>query len=422
MPTVVFNREKPTYGRASPLVFCMILAITIAVLNRGNVLPSLERSIADAAIALLPLLGLTLSMRQLSHRQLPPLAITIAIAYALTVVLSGIINGPGMASALGLLLPAVNAVVLVTVGSLLTAAEFQTIARWLITLAVIQAGLAVAEVQMLEPWAKELASPDGFYPYRPNLVISGIGRANGTMGHPILLGLVCTVGAILTFSKQIVSRWYFQVPIIAALFLGILLSGSRSSITAFLVASMIYFLHPASPTRPWLRVLMVLWIVPLTVIYVQDAVANAREVSLFSLTNRLDALPRLGDTFSRPFPQWFVGDGISFSLETVADNQFLSSSGFYGLLGFLTFSAGVIFGLYSRNPLTVAALSSLVFMSLSFDTLTWAFSTFMIWFLIGYGHSPSGRPGDMRAGTTNLSADVPGVQGTLPDKRPSPNI
>jgi hypothetical protein len=388
------------------LVVCIAAAITITSFYRSSPFSAVDRSVVDAAIVLLPALGALLSMGRLAHRRPAAIGVGIALLYAMTVVTAGIVNGPGVASIFGMIFPGAVAVVLVLIGSMVNAAEFRAIARWIIVLAIVQAIIAIAEVQLLAPWAQQLATLNGAYPYRPNLVIDGIARANSTMGHPILLGLICAVGAVLASNRDIVRPLPLRLTIVALLGWTVVLSGSRSSIAALGFAILLFFIHPASPSKRWLRVVMILAITPATIIYIQEAVTTARSVSLFSLTNRIDALPRLVETLERPFPHWLFGEGVRFSLETTADNQILSVSGSYGLLGLLCFGAAVIYGMTSRNPTAVAVIGALTFMALSFDTLTWAFSTFMFWFMVGLARSQNSG-----IGATSLASPEPAERG-----------
>lgn len=384
IPTV---DEKPAWA----LVLSIIAAITLTAVSRSAIFPPIDRAVTDALIVLLPVVGFILSLQRLTRRHTAQVGLWIAVSFAVTVTVSGIVNGPGIASVFGMLLPATMAVVLVLIGSLITNAEFLLIARWVVLLAVIQAIFAVADVQLLQAWAQQAASTNGVYYYRPNLIIGGFGRASGMMGHPILLGLICTVGAVLAVSRDIVKHPGFRLLIVALLLWAVILSGSRSSVAAFAVAILLFFIHPASPAKRGLRILMVIIVTPLTLIYVNEAINTARQVSLFSLTNRIDALPRLMDTLRRSAPEWLIGEGNGFTLGSVADNQLLTTSGSYGLIGLLTFIAAIIYALWSRSPVAVAAIGCLAFMSLSFDTLTWSFSAFLFWFFIGFSHAENLR-------------------------------
>lgn len=384
--TAAETTEKP----ARALVLSIIAAITLTAVSRSSLFPPIDRSVTDGLIVLLPVAGFVLSLPRLASRRDAQVGLWIAISFAVVVTISGLVNGPGIASVFGMLLPAVIAVVLVLLGSIITVREFRTIARWVILLAVVQAVFAIADVNLLQAWAQQAALTNGVYIYRPNLIVDGIGRASGTMGHPILLGLICTIGAVLALGKDIIRRPVVRLLLVALLLWAVVLSGSRSSVAAFAVAVLLFFIHPASPAKRGIRILMVIIVTPLTLVYVNEAITTARQVSLFSLTNRIDALPRLMDTLRRPAPEWLIGEGSRFNIG-IADNQFLTTSGSYGLLGLLILLAAIIYALSSRSPIVVATLGCLAFMSLSFDTLTWGFSSFLFWFLIGVSRSEVAR-------------------------------
>ena len=366
------------------VAICASLTLA-AVYNSG--LPMPPRAVTEAMIVLLPLVGLVISHQRVGGRRFPSVAIVISASLLIVVALAAILNGSAGTSMLVLLAPALLALSFATTGGLLAEDDLRTVARWIVILGVCQAVLAFAEAQLLATWAQNIAATNGeLYRYRPNLVLDGIGRASGTMGHPILLGLICAIAAILTLNRDVVRSRPIGWALFIALAYGVVLSGSRSSVAALIVGTLVYFLHPKTKTRRSLRILIVLALIPTMVIYISEAIAGARSVSIYSLNNRLDALPRFLETLNRPIENVFLGEGENFSLNTVADNQFLTTIGVYGLIGFLILVSGIIFALFSRRPTVTATVMVLAFMALSFDVLEWGFSSVMFWLLVGLSH------------------------------------
>jgi hypothetical protein len=395
-------------------VLAICASITLAMTYNSG-LPVPPRAITEGAIAFLPALGLLLSYRKLVGRLVPPGSLIIASGMLVAVAFATILNGSGGASILGLLAPAIVAVTFSLSSGMLDQEDFRTLARWIIVMGLVQLAFAIAQAHLQIGWVQDIETPDG-YVYRPNLLIESIGRASGTMGHPILLGLACAIAALLTLSRDVIRTPRIGWLVFTSLAYGVVLSGSRSSVAALLVGTLIYFLHPRTATRRGFRVLIVLVLIPTMFVYISEAVAGARVESLYSLTNRLDALPRFLKTLERPLPNVFFGEGEAFALSTVADNQFLTTTGAYGLLGLLVLFAAILYALFSKRPMVTAITAVLTFMALSFDVLEWTFTAILLWTLVGMSRGGKINAVPARA-TPDRRMDSDALQTT---KRPLP--
>lgn len=410
-------------GATSSDAFAGALVVSISVsMVLASIYLSPTLGLPHFAIELLisgmPAIGAILSHRKLAGRKSSPVPFAIAVAYGIAVILS-IFTSPAFdSSAAVLLAPAVPAIVMTFVGGLLTRREMLALLRVVCGIAVVQALLAIAEVQGHEPWAVSLAATqDVGYLIRPNLVLLGLLRASGTMGHPILLGVICSVAWIFVFART-VRRMPLKIALLALLSWGVLLSGSRSSLVALGVAVIIYFAHKHSSMSRKIRTLILIAVIPLMWFYVNAAVQDARVLSPFSLSNRVGAWARFVGALSRPGIEPLFGENSSFSLETVADNQFLTTLGRYGVVGILILIAALVYAITSRSPVFSAVTASIGFMFLSFDVLSFSFPTLLFWLFVGASRSAAAFPeASVRPRLT--SQLLRGVRSSSSDEQPA---
>lgn len=384
---ITVETDAPHGRFARGPVFTLSVSIMLSTVYNSPAL-NLPRGTVESAIALLPAVGIALSYRTLAQRRVPTSAAVLAIAYAVVVVTSSLLyKGPDTSLAIAIS-PAVTAVVLTLTGSLIRTPELLALGRVLIFAAILQSFLAIAEVQLKTPWAIELAAtPKVGYIVRSNLVMDGYLRASGTMGHPILLGVICTVALIFALVPGVIRRWPVRLALIALLLWGVLLSGSRSSLVAVALALIVYFGHRNSPLRRGARMLLLVALIPLALYFFVTTLETAEEVSPFSLSNRVDALGRFTDTISRPVAIALFGENRGFQLETVADNQYLTTLGTYGILGLLILVAAIAYAVSSPSPLLSAIAATIAFLFLSFDVLGFDFTELLMWLVIGASHA-----------------------------------
>ncbi|GAA2726603.1 O-antigen ligase family protein [Cellulomonas aerilata] len=373
----------PSDDFARALVMGISIAILLASLYLSPAL-RLPHATAEMLIGGLPVIGAVVSYGKLAGRTRSPGPLALGAAYGAAVVVTSILNLGTDTSFLMVASPVASAVVMTFVGGLLTRRELLAIGRVLVLVGALQALIAMMEVQARAPWAISLAATaDVGYVVRSNLVLDGFLRASGSMGHPILLGVACSVALLFVLARGAVRHAGLRMLLVALLGWGIALSGSRSSLAALGFAVVIYFAHRHSPTRRGLRTLILLALIPLTWLYVSSTIDEAREVSPFSLTNRLSGWGRFLETMSRPGAGAIFGQGRDFALETVADNQFLTTAGRFGIVGLILLVPAVAYALSSRSPLLSAVSASVLFMFLSFDAMSFSFTSSMFWLLVG---------------------------------------
>lgn len=359
-------------------------------LSPGTHLP---HAITELTIDVLPAVGMVFSIRRLAHRRVPTVIAVTLFLYSFAVILSTFVNPITHLGALKLLSPAAAAVAWGLGGALLTYREFLSVGRWFMGVAAVQAVLGIAEVQLHSATAMRLAAdPDtGVYFPRDNLVLPGFLRAAGTTGHPIILGVLCATGLLLTVlptGLRVERRWIRNL--LAALFAwGLLLSGSRTSLAALGFAFVIYFLHRHTPISRTLRNWLVLAVAPLVYGYLKGAAHDAETVSPFSLTNRQAAGGRIVDALGRQGPTFYFGEASNFTLPTVADNQFLTTLGMYGLFGLLVVLFAGVLAIAARSPMVAALSTFSVAMFMSFDTLGFSLTTVVFWLLVGASRIPA---------------------------------
>lgn len=350
----------------------------------------------SAAILVLPILGILLSGTQIRHRRFSIAGVVIAGIYAVAIATAALAHDGYGQALFPTVQPAAMAVVFALVGALLDRAERVAVARVVLAMALAQVPLAIAQAVLANEWSRQLAVSEGAYGYNVNLIVPGISRAMGVMGHPILFGLVCAIAVAFAMDRTVVRSHWVRSAIVVLLVGGIALSGSRSSLAAMGVGILVYLFHPGSGSRVVVRRMAVVVMIPVMWLYISQSISAAGTASPFSLTNRLDAWPRFVDALSRGGITMWLGEGAGFSLDTVADNQFLTTIGMYGFVGLIALGLVLAFGLWSNNPVISGAMAMLCFMALSFDVLEWTFSAVMIWLLVGASRPPS-RVSDVRA-------------------------
>ncbi|MFD1720816.1 hypothetical protein [Amnibacterium endophyticum] len=111
--------------------------------------------------------------------------------------------------------------------------------RFLLLLAVVQAVLAVVEPLLGSPglWAAAKTTAAGVAKGLPNPLLAGLERSQGTLGHPLPLGVLLAVAVALLVRNAVALPVRVRLAAAVPLAAGLVLSGSRNSILlAVLVA------------------------------------------------------------------------------------------------------------------------------------------------------------------------------------------
>lgn len=383
-----FGGPTPQPAASRPkLAIALVLSISLSlflasVYNSVAIVDGVPRQAIEMAISVLPLAGIAISAGVIRSRRVSFAPLVIAAGYSVATMISTIVASSDESIPVALS-PTATALALALAGAMLVRRELMMIGRVIIIIGVLQAVVAIAEVQWIQGWAIEIASTPAGYVTQDNLVVSGLSRASAAMGHPILFGVLCSAGLVFVFTREALPNILLRVAVGALLAWGVVLSGSRSSIAAVAFAVVLFLVHRGSTMRVWARVGLVLVLVPTTVLYLATTAENAQVVSPFSLDNRVGAWGRFLATLNRPFGVVIFGQGSAFTLDTVADNQFLTTSGQYGLFGLALLIVALIYALLARSNVVASLTALIAVLFLSFDVMAWSFTTLLLWFLVG---------------------------------------
>lgn len=393
MPSPTDGSDDPAAGadsRSRFFVATVCLSIFIAAVYNSPILGGLPKQAIEVGITALPALGIYFAYPRLKARRVSSGAMILAAAYSVAVCLSGL-AASGLGTNLALILaPPATAIVMALSGALLTRRELITVGRFVVALGAAQSLLAIAQVQLDLQWAQAIAATQDLG-YNPslNLVLMGLDRASGATGNAILLGALCAIAIVFALAPGVVKNPLLRLLLIALLAWCVLLTGSRSSVTALGVIAAVFLVHPAVKLGLAIRLLLLVVLAPAAWIYLTGTVSDAQELSPFSLSNRVDALARFHAAMARPVGQWLVGqsNGYTESLLTVADNQFLTTTGRYGVIGLLVLLVTIVWALTSRSVTIAAVSASLVFLFLSFDVLSFSSTEHFFWLMVGCSHA-----------------------------------
>lgn len=213
------------------------------------------------------------------------------------------------------------------------------------------------------------------------------GRAVGTMGHPIALGMLmatCFLLALCVRTMSIRSRTILCVVFV----LGLGVAGSRSAVLATLVGlSLFFFFRLKGRFRALWRLLVVGVMAAFIGSY--DFADSSFISSLngsFSVSHRLGSLQSVPRLFTaRPLFEVLFGSGYNSEThlyasnvlvfdgtQTALDDQFVTALAWGGLLGLILFVALVWLLYYRASTALRPVVLAQVVMMLSFDVVSWS--------------------------------------------------
>ncbi|MFB2599452.1 O-antigen ligase family protein [Herbiconiux sp. P17] len=254
--------------------------------------------------------------------------------------------------------------------------EWSIVKVVIIVMGLIQAALCVVESVVLKaPLFAAVA-------YGVNPLLGDAIRGQGTLGHPLVAALTILVGFGLVLASTY--RVIVKLVLMAALFLGIVATGSTSAIIAAIFCLTVGLIVTGSTSSRIARFAIVIcvaiFVVTLSLVpsSLTDDVSGVNSVHR---TNSLLAFPRLitersvfeslfgsgwGSATSLYERNVLINDGF-FAI----DNQFTTIAAVSGLIGFLLFvSFLALILLKSRGAMRVVLLTLMV-MFASFDVLSW---------------------------------------------------
>jgi hypothetical protein len=292
--------------------------------------------------------------------------------------------------------------------------ERRIVLRALVAVALAEVVLGVVEVAVTHrpiPWGDRVASDGSVSALRNTLLPGSLLRVAGSLGHPIaysmLLGVALVVVVVTAGARP---RWR-TIAFAALLVLGILLSGSRTTIVGLAIAAG-FLVWTADRSGRIVRVLVVvIGSVIAGIVFAPDlAAAIDRLVGSGSYTNRAGAFEAIGPLLGRSPLEALFGSGFGTDRELydrgffpqngfwVIDNQLVTTLGTEGLVGVLLVIAALVVAFLRADRTGRALLLVLATMLFSFDYFGWPAMFFLFVLSLALPKTP---PADHRVGTVN---------------------
>jgi hypothetical protein len=273
------------------------------------------------------------------------------------------------------------AVVVALVAGQLSRREVHLVLGAVVAVAVVQVGLAVAELALGEPLLWGLRGGT-----RPNPFLGdAVDRVQGTLGHPIILGLLEGLAVLLVWADPWQLSRRARWALLAVCAGGVLLSGTRS-IAACLVVAVGVHLLLRSRLAAWLRNVAIAAVVGSGVLLLDLGLSEIVDDLLASgsWVHRLESVQAVPALLARPLAEslWGTGFGsevglfrdghirLTFGLEVV-DNFYVYLLGTTGVLGLSAFLLVAVVTFARGDRLTRAVVVLFLGMGASFDLVVW---------------------------------------------------
>lgn len=275
---------------------------------------------------------------------------------------------------------------------------------------VVALGVVEALVAVVEPlafpthlWAPAQRDSDGVaVPLLNDLLGGSLERSQGTLGHPLTLGLLL-VTAVALAVRACALRKRVLVPVLAVLMAGLVTSGARTSL--LMAALIVIFASARRPT--FLHVLAGIWTMALLAVIgvyagVVSGAALDEIMSTGSYTHRLGALASFGNLIGEQSTgRVLIGNGFGaaprlFSAGllqndgfTAIDNEFLGLLGQAGLVGLLLFVAVVVLALVTGPAEMRLAMLCITATLMVFDVVGWPVAVALTFAVLGIALRPA---------------------------------
>jgi len=279
----------------------------------------------------------------------------------------------------------------------LNASEWPLVLRGIVCIAALEAVMCAVEVFILN---RTLTGSTGGGPHP---LLAGAVRAEGTLGHPLVVGMVMLVGLLLAVSSRLAMYW--KAPLMVVLGVGIFACGSTSVYIAAILCLGLHFLNSGSLAVRLAKFVAVTALALFLLLGTTVLAPITDDVSGVNSTHRLNSvigLPRL--LTNRPLVEAIFGTGWGSEQQNyqagyliddnffAVDNEFTSVMMAAGLIGFIMFVVATALALLQSKSSSRLALFSLVFMFFSFDVLGWGATTVL--FIVLAVNKPSLSPGE----------------------------
>lgn len=318
-------------------------------------------------------------------RSLPRGSVVVSSLFAALTVSTVVNDHPGGLVALALVAVAGPPVLLVA-GSLDQDGR-RDVAVVVIALAVVQALIAVVEPWLLPShlWAPAQLGSSGQVVPLTNEVLGSVERSQGTLGHPLPLGLLLVVALALTARLLVRQRTVVRLGVQAVLLAGLVFAGARSSIVMAVVVLLLMSGRRMTPAR----VVTAMTVLTVTTVGLVastfDLSGRLAEVSeTGSWQHRIGALQSVGRLLLwQDMDRVLLGNGYGSTSRVMADgllqndgfaavdNQFVLVLSQGGLLALALLVALLVTALFRGEPAMRPAVLCAVATLMVFDVLLW---------------------------------------------------
>lgn len=258
---------------------------------------------------------------------------------------------------------------------------------WVISLGVFQSVLAVAQKISGWPPAWGYLGDTSLARVGANPIwVEPIGRAVGTMAHPIPLATTVGVALILAVGTSASRPRMVNALLLVALLMGLAASGTRSAIIGVMAAAFVgLFRTRVVRAQPLLGVAIIAGTIAVALLTQPDAIAETLQLDggSVSLIHRLDSWSILPVLLAIGGPTAVVGLGwgavdyltmyglLQSSTLTAIDNSVVSTVALGGITALALLALLVASSLWKVPPAARACLVFLIVMMVSFDLLLW---------------------------------------------------
>ncbi|TXR56374.1 hypothetical protein [Quadrisphaera setariae] len=297
----------------------------------------------------------------------------------------------------------------------------RTVVASLVALGVVQGVVAAVEPTLFPEhlWVPAQRGADGLpVPLLNELLGNGVERSQGTLGHPLPLGLVLVASVALTVRGMPGLRWGVRLVLLVPLFAGLVAAGARASFLLAVVVVVVFGGRRTTVERVYLAVAAAaLGGVALSAA-TPPSLGDTAESG--SVTHRLGALTAAQELLARQdlvhvlFGNGFGSIGRMFDEGLLQDdglraidNQFVSVLVQGGLAAVVLFSAVVVASVAAAPPTLRPALVSCVASLFLFDVLAWPAVAFVIFLLMGLATTRAADDGAVPVPSSGPPADPP---------------
>jgi hypothetical protein len=266
----------------------------------------------------------------------------------------------------------------------LDASKFRLFMLFVAGLACAEAVLAMLEVVgVTKPVWGLLGGPIPDWGIENNLMPSASTRGMGTTAHPIPLGMFCAFGALFLLVSRRLRSW-LVILLLAILLGGIIASGTRSALIAFVVVLVGAFLtHQGRVDKAKLAWMSAICCILALTVNTAALLGASNLPGAVSFEHRAEALTVLPAIINQGPARLIFGtnpdtshdlsslDYLKSSRIDAIDNQWVTLLVQYGLVGFLLLLGVIVSMIQSRSWDRRVAAAAFVVSTWSFEVISW---------------------------------------------------